>query len=104
MSLFSKENQKLLVEAWEMIKVNSQIDIKNAVAKIKVDLAAIIVVTASDDFFSTGAWFTTATSFSESCRKRVQWMKGPSSFISRQSGFPTTATDVDVDVEDCLKF
>ena len=52
---FSKVNQWRLVEAWGMIKVNSQIDIKNAVAKIKVDLAAIIVVTASDDFFSTGA-------------------------------------------------
>ena len=38
-----------------MMKVNSQIDIKNAVAKIKVDLAAIIVVTASDDFFPIGA-------------------------------------------------
>ena len=100
---FSKGNQRWLVETWGMMKVNSQIDIKNAVAKIKVDLAAIIVVTASEDFFSTGAWFTTATSLSESCRKRVQCMKGPSSFISRQSGFSTTATDVDVDVEDCLK-
>ena len=44
-------NQRILIEAQGMIKVNSQIDIKNAVAKIKVDLAAIILVTASDDAF-----------------------------------------------------